>query len=237
MTVSGMRPGRTRARNTARNGAVDGGATVTVRGRSSVPATPDEAVLRLLVTALEPSAAGAQSAVAERSQRLERALDDLGIPEVARFTSGLAVGEERDWKDGRQVHRGFRASSSIRLRLTDPGPIGALLRIAVEEAGAEIVGPQWQVARHNPAVAEACRQAGLDARRRAEAYADALGVRLGAVASATEPEVKDGLRGEVFGQSFDHAAALESAPAVDVHPGELDVGATVDVVFLLETRG
>ena len=45
-----------------------------------------------------------------------------------------------------------------------------------------MAGPRWWIAPDNPARVEACRQAAAEAKRKAEAYADALGLRLGAVA-------------------------------------------------------
>ncbi len=69
----------------------------------------------------------------------------------------------------------------------------------VAEAGAEVTGPRWSLVPDNPAHEAARRAAASDARRRAEAYADALGLTLGPVAWVAEP----GLRRPGPGDGYD----------------------------------
>ena len=59
------------------------------------------------------------------------------------------------------------------------------------EASAAITGPEWTLAPTNPAHAEARRAAAEDARLRATAYAEALGLELGPVAWVSEPGPPD----------------------------------------------
>ncbi|HWC31751.1 MAG TPA: SIMPL domain-containing protein, partial [Actinomycetota bacterium] len=79
------------------------------------------------------------------------------------------------------MRKGFRASSSVTVRIDDVAIIGKLMSEATGRARAEVRGPWWGVKPDNAARAEACRLAATDARRKAEAYAAALGKRLGDV--------------------------------------------------------
>jgi uncharacterized protein YggE len=93
----------------------------------------------------------------------------------------------------------------------------------------------WGLDPSNSASGEARSRAGQDARLRAEQYAAALGVKLGAVAWVAEP----GLRGRdhpsgppaVFGAA--RAGAAMAPPTIDVSPEELTITAEVEVGFTL----
>ena len=180
-------------------------ATVTVRGHAVVPGTPDEARLTLELKTLESTAQAALAHVAERSEELERILDELEIAQERRSTSGISVSEEREYEDHRYVHRGYTASNQISIKLDDARLVGKLMREATNRSQARVSGPWWQVALDNPARTEAYRQAAADARRRAEAYVNALGARLGAVASVAEP----GLRR--FDSHYDRSDVMASS--------------------------
>jgi uncharacterized protein YggE len=166
-------------------------ATIRIQGQGSAPAVPDGIRFRLTLSATRPRSDEALQDVTARSERLVALLTELGIPDEARSTSGPSIREQREWvtetTEGvpreRSVHRGFEAQNSILVRLDDPTISGQLIQRAVEEADALVDGPWWHVAAENPGHLEACGAAARDARRRGEAYAEALGLRLGAVRS------------------------------------------------------
>jgi uncharacterized protein len=209
-------------------------ATITVHGVATVPGTPDEAVVAFELRALRPTSEEAYADVAERSRRFDALCDSLGVPGPARSTLGISVREQRE-HDGREwQHRGYLASNRMLLRMTDSQLVATLMKDAVEGVQAQVVGPRWQVAKTNPARTEACRLAAAEARGKAEAYAEALGVRLGAIVEVREPE----WRGHEWSQmgaplsfsSIDSGGEAE----IPVHAGNLDVSAAVDVTFEIE---
>lgn len=211
--------------------------TVTVRGEATVPAKPDEVLVAIEVNVLEGTAEAALSEAALRSERLEAALTSLSIPEDRRATAGVTVKEEREYERNRFVSKGYRATNRILIRLDDAAPLGRLIREATEQAQARVDGPWWRVKLENPARVEACRQAATEARRKAEAYAGALGAKLGAVIAVTEPGLaRPRPTGEMGQMRALAATAVVAAPPpeVEVHPGELDVSAAVEVTFALD---
>ena len=211
-------------------------ATVRVRGEAVVPAQPDEVQLAVNVTALEDSLERAMGEVARRSEELEAILDELEVPRSRRVTSGISVGVEREYERDRWRHKGYRASNRVVLRLEDATGLGRLINEATSRAEARIDGPWWRIALDNPARAEACRRAAAQARRKAEAYAGALGARLGEILRVSEP----GLGGRLSSGEFPVAAPAVApvpaaqAPEVTVEPGAVDITAAVDVTFRLE---
>jgi uncharacterized protein YggE len=206
-------------------------ATLTVRGRAAVPAVPDEATVALELSALQPSADAAYRDVAGRNVALGALCDELGIAAAARSTAGVSVGPHVEYVDGREQHRGYRSVNRVLVRFEDPELVARLLQEAVERVEARVEGPWWRIRPDNPAHTEARRLAAEDARLRAETYAAALGVRLGALEHVAEPEVKAGVPPPVGRAAF---AAIEAGPPIQVDPGEQLVSAAVDVSFVLE---
>ena len=208
-------------------------ATVTVRGEAVVRGKPDRVELSLEVGALEQSVDAALTETAKRSEAVEEVLREVGVGTDDYTTTGVSVHEEREYERNRSVHRGYRGRDRLLVRLSDPSVAGSLMRLAAERAAARIAGPWWRIAPENPARADACRDAAADAKRRAQAYAEALGARLGAVVEVNEGGARGHGPPEVGFYELASAAGGEQ-PEVDLHPGELDVTAVVEVTFALE---
>jgi uncharacterized protein YggE len=200
------------------------GGTVVVRGHAAVPAEPDQLQVTLTVSAVMGTADGALAEAGRLNAELGRVLDELAIGACDRSQSGLMVREEFERVEGRWARRGYRAANVVAVRMTDPTHVGRLLREAVDRAGVQVDGPRWRCRPEHPARVEACRQAAVDARRKAAAYAAALGLRLGAVLRVDEP-------------GADNAGGTRPAPAptdMRTQAGHLDVESTVEVTFALE---
>ncbi|HET7235419.1 MAG TPA: SIMPL domain-containing protein [Actinomycetota bacterium] len=209
------------------------GATVTARGEAVVPGRPDEGIWTIEVDALDATPDAALSAVGERSDALSALLEELGVPKEVRSTSGVSVREEFDYADGKQVHRGYRAQNLVTVRLADASIAGRMIQGSIERAKASVRGPTWWIAPDNPARVEACRRAAVEARRKAEAYADALGLRLGGVVEVREPSPGGHAAPRPAVGAIAMRAVAEPA-SVEVDPGELNVQAQVEVTFFLE---
>jgi uncharacterized protein YggE len=202
-------------------------ATISVRGRAISFAQPDEARCTLSVSAVHPTAQVAIDDVAGRAVTLATVLDGLGIEPFDRFTSAVVVGEHSEYRDGVPVYLGQRAAVQIEVRLRDPSLVGLLLRDAVDRAGAAVEPPRYSVSSDNPAQLEAYRLAARDARRRAEAYAEGLGVKVGDVCAVSEPGVEIAPR---FAKSF-----AGEAGGLPIEVGEMEVAAAVSVTYAIRS--
>jgi hypothetical protein len=193
--------------------------------------------LDLTVSYLDSSPEGALEETARRSDTLVAILDGLGVERERWTTTGVSISEETEWDNAahKQMHRGYRATNRLYLRLADAALIGRLLREATGRASAAVRGPFWSIAPDNPAHDEARGAAAADARRRAEAYATALGARLGAIQEITEPGITPKPPRETpMAKTRMMAMAADAAPELEVQPGELHVSAAVVVTFGLE---
>jgi uncharacterized protein YggE len=209
------------------------GSTATTLGTARVAARPDRAVLRLELVALKPTPSEALADVAARGEVLSRTLADGGVGEVDRTTGGVTLRELREWdrRHEQETFRGHQATTVTVVQIRDIATLGRILRDVVDRAGARVEGPVWVVDADNPARIEAYRLAALDSRRRAEAYAGALGMTLGAVVELTDappPAVP-----MPSPRMMAVRAEADAGAAVPVEGGDVEVTATVQVAFAL----
>ena len=211
-------------------------ATLTVRGEAVVPAEPDDVALALEIDVVRATPEEAFGDVAARSARVEQVLDELGVARGTWSTTGVSVGPHHEYDDrGRREHRGYVAANRVLVRVADKSVLSTLMRLAVERAQARIQGPWWRIALSNPARYAAYREAAAAARSKAEAYAEALGGRLGAITSVSEPGLSEP---SVYGSHHVRETAVFGATIEEsrmhIEPGELNVSAALDVTFALD---
>lgn len=203
--------------------------TVTVRGDGLVRAEPDEAVLWITLTALEERPGTALADVSARTTALVTLLDEIGVPQGDRSTTGIAVGEEFDHRQEGRVSLGHRAASGVSVRLADPELIGRLISRATQDLDARIGGPRWLISLDNPVRLEAARRAAADARRKADAYAEGVGAKVGRLIRLSEP-------GEHAGHAMRLAASSgrgQIHDSIPVEPGEHEIAASIQATFEL----
>ena len=206
--------------------------TVTVRGNASIRVEPDEALLSVNLSALERAPGPALADVSARSHGLTALLDELRVAKADRSTTGVTVYEAWDYIEGERRFLGHRASARVSVRLTDPEVLGRLIAQATQNLAAKIDGPNWRVNADNPVWLEAAKQAAADGRRKAGAYAEGAGAKLGQLIRLIEPEI-----GYDRGWRRASSAALAAeAPSesMQIERGEHEVAASINVTFALE---
>jgi uncharacterized protein YggE len=211
------------------------GPRVATVGRGTARAAPDAALLSLEVWAELDTPEAALDEVARRTEVLQGVLERAGVDTADRSTAGVSLSERWDYRHDENVFVGYRASTVVSARIVDLAVLGAVISESTREAQARPHGPAWQIDPDNPARVEACRIAAEDARRKADAYASALGLRLGAVLSIREP----GARPRPLGrpQVAMRMAAGGGGPDMPVESGDVDVAAAVTVAFELIAAG
>jgi uncharacterized protein YggE len=217
---------------------------IVVRGEAEVRAMPDLAVLRVVVDGEGSSQDEAYDAAARLAEAVDAVFNaqSASIGRVA--TAALVVQPRIRWHNGEEIRTGWRAGrvSVADVRALDRvGNIAAML----VGAGATVTGPSWELDHSNNAYHQARVEAAQDARKRAEAYAGALGAGVGPLMWIAEPGLRpagDASGGGAAGMpiaAHPRAALLASGPAetpIDVAPGEIAVHAAVEVGFHLASQ-
>lgn len=207
-----------------------------VRGEGEVRALPDRASV---VVTVDGDGASREQAY-ETAAKLLTAVDAVLTSEAGGLgrvvTTALVVQPRSRWRKGEEVRTGWRASRTSVVEIDALDQVGALLAQLVAAGGA-VAGPAWELAASNPVHDEARRSAAEDARRRADAYAAALGLKVGNVAWVSEPGLRFGMPGMVTAVA---ARAMSSPPGVamsdepiEVNPEEMTLHASVEVAFTI----
>ncbi len=204
---------------------------ITVRGEASVTATPDRAEVIAGIVSRATTAAEALAANSAATRKLFAALAKHGIAARDMRTANFSVAPETDRRQrGAAPPRivGYRVSNEVSVRLRDVARLGGLLDALVRAGANRLRGVRFSIGEPGPLADAARKKAMADAKRRAMLYAEAAGVRVGAVMAISERAVT------IPGPRFIQEAAFRATAQVPVAPGERRVRATVTVTYAIE---
>jgi uncharacterized protein len=203
---------------------------IVVTGSAQVEAQPDQATVRLGVVRQASAAQAAQEQANAASKEILAAISKLGIPPQKIQTSRLTLTPNYRGDPPKIV--AYSASNIISIELDDLARVGPVIDAGLTAGANQLQGVRFRL-KNDMAVRErALRDAVMDARRKAEVIAEALGVRLAGVLEVSESGVSIAERGQV---EFARAAALVAETPVS--PGELDVNANVTVRYRISEAG
>jgi uncharacterized protein len=199
---------------------------ITVTGTGTAQAIPNEAQFSLGVTTKGSTAREALAANSARMERVIAALESAGVAERDIKTQDVSVGPSYD---GRGSESGYQARNSVAVQLRDLARSGEVLDAASRAGANEVYGPSLTRSNREAYEAKALESAFGNARKRAEALADAAGVRLGSVTSIVE-----GSSGGPQPLYDMRAARAETAVGAPIEAGTEEIQTSVIVRFAIE---
>ncbi|WP_204114903.1 SIMPL domain-containing protein [Shimia biformata] len=200
---------------------------IEVTGIGTVEAAPDMAVITLGAEAQADTARDAMQQVSDITHAILSRLGRAGIAPRDMQTSDLSlhpVWSNYNSGDTRRI-TGFSASNRVTVRVRDMLALGGVLDAVLKDGANQFSGLQFTVQNPKPLMQDARRAAVADAREKAELYAEAAGVKLGAVVLISEagsPAPRPVM--------MERAMAADSA-GVPVAAGEVSLEARVSVIF------
>lgn len=217
---------------------------LSVSGNAEVTVSPDKAEIQLGVTTLETTAERSRSRNAEISDAVLAALREAGVAEEDIETSQFSIYPEYEYRerpvepgypypDSERVLVGYRTTHTVTVTTEAIEEVGKITDAGVKAGATNVNSISFGLTKEKEKEVkqEAMLQASEDAKSKASALADALGVRLGSISRATESEfnyipyyaARDG---------FDMAVAESAAGAgTKISPQDLDVYASVNVDY------
>ncbi|MGB9114888.1 SIMPL domain-containing protein [Bradyrhizobium sp.] len=203
-------------------------AAISVTGEAKISAPPDLAQIDGGVTSEAKTAREASDANNAAMGKVLLALKGAGIEEKDYQTSRLSLQPQSSSSkaSGPPTIVGYRASNRVTIRLRDVTKLANVIDTLVGAGANDIGGINFMVSQASKLLDEAREKAIADARRKAEIYAKAAGVTLGAPLSISEG-------GAPAPIAFRRMAAgvPESAP---VAPGEETLQVTVSVSWAIK---
>lgn len=162
--------------------------SISVEGTGTVTATPDIASISFSVSEEAATVAAAQDKATSRVDQALAALKAAGIEDKDINTSSYSIYPQYNnvicpnvGPCGAPTIRAYQVSQSVDAKVRDTDKVGAVLQ-GLGDAGVQNVsGPNFTIDDPENLMAEAREKAVADAKAKAEALADSLGVRLGKV--------------------------------------------------------
>jgi uncharacterized protein YggE len=162
--------------------------TISVSGEAHVSVPPDLAEIDGGVTSEAKTAREASEANNAAMGKVLLALKGAGIAEKDFQTSRLSLQPQyaNQGKPGPNVVVGYHASNRVTIELHDVSKVASVIDTLVGAGANEIGGINFMVSEASKLLDDARTRAIADARRKAEIYAKAAGVTLGAPVSISE---------------------------------------------------
>lgn len=201
---------------------------IVVQGRGSVEQAPDMATITLGSQFAAKTADKALSQVNESTAEVLVTLKELGLEGRDIQTSGLYLNPV--WDDSYTQHgsrriRGYTAGNTVHIRVRELDQLGGLLDQVVRDGANTFNGLSFGLQDATDAQNQARRRAVEDARSKAELYAEAAGVELGAI-----KELRDGFTSAPQ-PAFMERSVMAMADAVPIAEGEVSTSAQVTITF------
>lgn len=203
--------------------------TVTASGAGTTQAAPDTAEMSFGVTTMSSNAKSALDEASKSAEQIASALKKQGIADEDIQTQDVSVYPQTVDQDGKQVITGYQASLNVRVKVRDIAKLGEVIAAANTAGANDISGPTFTIDDPAPARAKAIDEAVADARKTAEAMAKAAGKSVGEVLSMSSSDVS-----LVSGPMYSTSDMAGAAKDVPIEPGQLDITASVVVVFELK---
>lgn len=159
---------------------------ITVTGEGEVAIVPDLAMLSGGVATTGKTAREASEANAKMMAAVMAALTAAGIAPQDVQTSRLSLHPVRDNNRSELRITGFQATNQVTVKIRDTAKIADVVDRLVAAGANDISGIQFMVSSPSKPLDHARESAIADARRKAEVYARAANVKLGAPVSITE---------------------------------------------------
>ncbi len=207
------------------------GTLLSVSAEGRVESAPDMATISLGVTTEGQSAAAAMAENARRMSALTQALRRVGIAERDIQTTNVSVNPQYSYVENEAPRiTGYQANNQVNARVRNLANVGRVVDASVSAGGNTVNGVSFSHAEPDTHLDAARREAAAAARRRADLYAQAFGMRVHRVIAISEgggfaPRPEEMIR--VTG------ARLSADDAPPVSPGEITTSVNITVTYEL----
>lgn len=206
--------------------------TISVTGEASISVPPDLAQIDSGVTTEAKTAREASEANNKAMAGVLQALKNAGLPEKDIQTSRLSLSPQST--PGRNPNApfqitGYRASNRVTVTIRDIAKVADTIDVLVGAGANEISGISFAVSKASKLLDDARAEAIADARRKAEIYAKAANISLGAPVSISEENTPGPVPYRKMVMRMDAAAA-------PVAQGEETLRVSVSVSYELKQK-
>jgi uncharacterized protein len=205
--------------------------TLQVSATADVRAVPDIAVISAGVVTQAIGAKAAMQANATRMSAVMEAIKAAGVDAKDIQTSGINLQPQYRYAENQPpVITSYQANNNVNVRMRKIEAIGPVMDALVAKGANQINGPSFMLSNPELALDQARKDAVLRARKRADIYAEAAGMRVKRIVSISEGG------GSQHPMPMMRSMALESAKMqadTPVSPGETLLSVTINMMLEL----
>ena len=212
-------------------------AVLSTTGRATLEVPADQMRISLGVEAEAKTVDEAHATATEAMNQIVKAMDKLGLEQTVEYTieryevdtqwSPRPRNPEPNW---RATIVGYTVRTQMRIKTGKLDLAGQIISKGVDAGANDIGNISFEVTQASKLLDDAREQAVADARRKAEIYARATGVTLGAPLSVSE----GGAPVPLFKTRM--AERMAAAPQAAVAPGEETLSVTVNVSWAIKPK-
>jgi len=201
--------------------------TLTADGTAETAVAPDEAVLYIYVETKTDSALESQRQNSEITDIVISSLSNAGIADGDIETNTYRVFPEYSYFDGRErTLTGYTTSHGLKVTTIDIDKVGLFVDAASQAGANRFDNIQFKLSdgKLEDAKLALLADASKNARTKAQAMADAVGVKLGKIKSVTES-----MPG--FFPVYAETVVAELSPRTPIQPSKVELEVTVTLVY------
>jgi uncharacterized protein YggE len=207
---------------------------VTAYGAASVKALPDLARIRFKVAHLDQTPSRSFDSASAAVQAVRHVLRSHDVPDAAVGSSRLDLRTIWVYPGGSRTFFGYQCQAAFAIESASLDDLQQLLVDLVAAGANEIDGVDFDVSGKRELRAQARQRAVAAARGKAELYAEAAGVRLGAVVHIDDVDPEQA--GVEPYRGHGHVAVPDAASEQELAPGHVVVSAAVVLGFAIAAR-
>ena len=205
---------------------------ITDSAQASAKRVPDVATISSGVVTQANDANTAMRLNAEQMTKVNAAIKSAGIEARDIRTSGVNLNARYDYADGKAPRiTGYEARNTVSIKVRDLSKLGKLMDSLVAAGANDLNGPNFEVDKADEAYDEARLAALTKARKRADLYANALGLQVRRIVSIDEGGGMMSPVPQMRAMSADGFAG--KAAGTELAPGESSLGVTLNIVYEL----
>lgn len=199
-------------------------------GRATVTVPPDQASVDVGVVTEAPEAKDAARRNAEKIDAVLKSIRKALGPDAKFETVSYSLNPLYHYPEPRRepVLTGYSATNMVRIQELALDKVGEVIDLATSSGANSVSNIAFGLRDEGAITARALREAAVDAKAKADALADALGVQVLGIVSVTEGE-PDVIRPIQMYRGAE-AAMAQAAPPTPVEAGTIEVRASVTLV-------
>lgn len=206
--------------------------TLEISAQVDVKAEPDVASITAGVMTSETTAEAAMKENATRMNAIFKALKEAKIAEKDIQTSGININAQYNYEE-RQAPKliGYQANNNVTILIRDLQKIGSVIDALVSQGANQMNGPNFTLENPEEILDSARKEAVNKARRRAELYATAVGMKVKRIRTLSESINTGGA--PPYPMMAMRSKMADTAESTPVASGQVALSVAVNISFEL----